>query len=376
MKNRDSHNNLTLVIAAGGTGGHVYPALAIAEAVQQQHPAARIIFVGTRNHMESRVVPEAGFEMRYIWISGFHRRLTLKNLLFPVKLFVSLLQSLHLLININPHAVLSCGGYVAGPVGYMAALLRIPLALQEQNSYPGATNRILGKKASRIYTAFEEANEYFPSEHVIRTGNPTRSHLADVDRSAALKFFDFSEDRQTLLVMGGSGGARTINRVMKNHLDALHNELGLQIIWICGNRYEAEIRQSIDLDRFPRLRLYDFLDKIAQAYAVADLVVSRAGASSCAELQLTGNAALLVPSPNVAGDHQRKNARAMMNAGAAEVIEDANFEQEFLIQLRNLLSDSAKLQQMQKASRQMARPDAAEDIANDLMNMVTRKKSA
>ncbi len=373
---KQTDDNPTILIAAGGTGGHVFPALAIAEAIVRQQAGATVIFVGTRNRMESRVVPEAGFELRCIWISGFHRRFTLKNLLFPVKLMVSLVQSLRLLLNINPDLVLSCGGYVAGPVGWVAALLNIPLALQEQNSYPGVTNRMLSKRATRIYTAFEAASRHFPADRVRQTGNPTRRDLTDVDRQEALSSFYFSPDYKTLLVMGGSGGARTINRAMTKHLDQLHDELGLQIIWICGSRYEQEILDKIEHEQYSRLRLYHFLDNIAEAYAAADLVVSRAGAGTCAELQLTGSPSILVPSPHVAGDHQRKNARAMVEEDAAIMIEDHRFDEEFISRVEELLADDERLRNMRTSAQQLARPDAADTIAADLFTLTNQKAKA
>ncbi len=365
-------DNLSIVIAAGGTGGHVFPALAIAKAVRRHRPGATITFVGTRDRMESRVVPQAGFDIRYIWISGFHRRLTIKNLLFPVKLIVSLMQSLHLLLNINPSVVLSCGGYVAGPVGWIATMLQIPLVLQEQNSYPGVTNRMLSKRARRIYTAFEEAHDHLPSEKSKLVGNPTRQNLSAVDRNEALSAFDFSADRRTILVMGGSGGARTINEAVLSHLDTLHDELELQIIWICGKNYEENIRRRIDVNRYSRLRLYKFLDDIDQAYGAADLVVSRAGASTCAELQLTGNASVLVPSPNVAGDHQRKNARAMVSTRAAIMIEDHELEKMIVKQIKKILADENLLREMQEAAQKLSRPNAADVIAKDIINLSSR----
>ncbi len=315
-------NNPKILLAAGGTGGHVYPAIAIADAIKAENEAAEILFVGTKNHMEWEVVPKAGYEIRNVWISGFHRRFTLKNLLFPVKLMTSILQSLRILLNFNPHVVISCGGYAAGPVGWVAGKKGTPLVIQEQNSYPGVTNRLLAKYAVKIFTAFKEADRYLPEEKTEVTGNPTRATLTEADKAKALESFGFDDEKPVLLVMGGSGGAKTINEAMKANIETLHNQAGLQVIWQCGARYYDELTTSINTEKLNNLRLTAYLDNMAEAYAAADLVISRAGASSCSELMLTGKPSVLVPSPNVAGDHQTQNAKAMVDAGASELLKD------------------------------------------------------
>lgn len=358
-----------VLIAAGGTGGHVYPAIAIADAIRAADEEAELLFVGTRNHMEWDAVPRAGYNIVNIWISGFHRRWTLKNLLFPVKLLTSLLQSFNILGEFRPQAVVSCGGYVAGPVGWMAARRGIPLVIQEQNSYPGVTNRLLAKHAERIFTAFEDADRWLPEEKTRLTGNPTRRELGRAGRMESIDHFDFTSDRPVLLVLGGSGGALTINEAMKAHIDELHEELGLQIIWQCGSGYFDDLRRTVKPGQYARLRLTDYLYRMAEAYEAADLVVSRAGALSCSELALTGTPSILIPSPNVAGDHQTRNARSMSDNGAAVLLEDGEARETLGRLVRELIRSEEKLREMNRAALEMARPDAAETIAREIITL-------
>ncbi|MDZ7695179.1 MAG: undecaprenyldiphospho-muramoylpentapeptide beta-N-acetylglucosaminyltransferase [Balneolaceae bacterium] len=361
-------------MAAGGTGGHVYPAIAIADAIKQQVPRAEILFVGTKDHMEWRVVPKAGYNIKGIWISGFHRRLTLKNLMFPVKLTISLMQSLGIITKFDPHIVISCGGYVAGPIGWVASKRGYTLVIQEQNSYPGVTNRLLGKNAELIFTAFEDANQYFPEQKTKVTGNPTRSELTEADHEVAYKAFGFDPQQRTMLVLGGSGGARSINEAMAANIKKLHHEQKLQIIWQCGSTYFDKYRNEVDEDRLPNLKLIDFLQNMDQAYAVADLVVSRAGALSCSELALTGKPSILAPSPNVAGDHQTKNARSMADAGAAILAKDAELKSTLAELVEQLINDHDRLKAMQEAALAKAKPNAANDIATEILKLIESKE--
>lgn len=362
-----------VLIAAGGTGGHVYPAIAIADAIKQRAPEAEILFVGTKDHMEWRVVPKAGYDIKSIWISGFHRRLTLKNLLFPVKLSVSLMQSLSVVSQFDPHMVISCGGYVAGPVGWIAGMRGYPLVIQEQNSFPGVTNRLLGKHAEKIFTAFEDADQHFPKSKTVVTGNPTRKELREADPEKAYQAFGFDPQQKTLLVLGGSGGARSINEAMAANVNTLHDEQNLQIIWQCGSTYFDKYRNEVDEERLPNLKLIDFLQNMDQAYAVADLVVSRAGALSCSELALTGKPSILVPSPHVAGDHQTQNARSMVDAGAAELAKDDELKETLVALVQQLMSDQQRLQAMQEAALAQAKPEAADEIATEILTLIESK---
>jgi len=363
-----------VLMAAGGTGGHVYPAIAIADALKAQGSDMDIRFVGTKNHMEWTSVPKAGYEISPIWISGLQRRLTPKNVLFPIKLLTALVQSYWLLRSFRPSIVISCGGYVAGPVGWVAAKLGIPIMIQEQNSYPGVTNRMLARYACRIFTAFPDAQDYFPEDKVRMVGNPTRNKLRQANAQTAREYFRFTEDRPVLLVLGGSLGAKSINEAMRHSLDTLHDIVGLQIIWQCGKRYIDDLEKDIDVEDYPRLRLHAYLDDMPAAYAAADLAVSRAGASSCSELMITGTPSVLVPSPHVAGDHQTMNARSMQEQGASEILEDDSLQDTLSELVTRLLADHEQLRRMNDAALAMAKPMAAQDIAEEIRTTIETTK--
>lgn len=366
-------DTIKVLIAAGGTGGHVYPAIAIADALQEEYNNTNLLFVGTKNHMEWETVPKAGYDITSIWISGFHRRLTLKNLLFPVKLAASMIQSLGIINRFAPDVVVSCGGYAAGPVGWIAARKGIPLVIQEQNSYPGITNRILGRSAELIFTAFDDAGKYFPQGKAKVAGNPTRKSLTDVSRQQAYQKFNFEEDTKTLLVLGGSGGARRINEAMSEHIGFLHDEMGLQIIWQCGRRYYDQLRRDIQPQNYKRLLLKDFIYEMPEAYTVADLVISRAGALSCSEVAITEKPSILVPSPNVAGDHQTKNAQSMVQEGAAELIADDELGARLTTLVNDLITDEQRLEKMGRAAGKLARPNAAKTIATEIIKLAKKQ---
>ncbi len=358
-----------VLIAAGGTGGHVYPAIAIADAIRRQVPQCEITFVGTRDHMEWDAVPRAGYQILPIWISGFHRKFTVKNLLFPVKLITAIGQSMRIIRKMNPHVVICCGGYVSGPIGRIAGWRGKPLMLQEQNSYPGVTNRLLGQKATRIFTAFEDAANHFPIKKVRLFGNPVRNDIGRGNTTAAVSVYNFRTDRKTVLVMGGSGGAKAINEAMVKHIDYLHNELHLQIIWQCGKRYLGDIMTRIDQSRYPNLRLMAFIDSMPDTYALSDLVVCRSGAGTIAELLVLGKPSILVPSPHVAGDHQRHNAESISKNGAAEVLGDAELDGKLSKSIASVINDDQKLTEMSQKALQMAHPNADEQIATEIITL-------
>lgn len=381
-KNISSTDTLTaagapirVLLAAGGTGGHVYPAIAIADAIKQKHPETGILFVGTRDRMEWKTVPKSGYDIKSVWISGFHRRLTLQNLLFPVKLVVSLFQSLSILDTFKPDILVACGGFAAGPVGWVAARKSIPIVIQEQNSYPGVTNRLLAKHAAVIFTAFDEARQFFPEEKVRLEGNPVRKQLETMNRESSIQEFGFSNRSPVLLILGGSGGAGAINTLMKQALDELHNRMGLQIIWQCGNRYLDGLQKEIDTEAYPNLRLVSFLENMPAAYGAADLVITRAGASTCSELMMTGQPAIFIPSPNVAGDHQTKNAASMVQANAALLLDEQEPVSALIQQIESLIFDPGKLVRMSAAMKKLARPDAASNIANEIFKLAEQQAS-
>ncbi len=362
-----------VMIAAGGTGGHVFPAIAIADALRELRPNTQVTFVGTKDKIEWHAVPKAGYPIRNIWISGFHRRLTWQNLIFPLKLLTSIVQSAKIILDIKPHLFISCGGYVAGPAGWVAEKREIPTVIQEQNSFPGVTNRMLAKKAEVIYTAFSQADQWLPAGKTKLMGNPTRKTLLAMNRKEATSRLGLDPSRNTLLVLGGSGGAKSINEAMVANLDSLHNELGIQIIWQAGTKYISGLREQIRASEYPHLTLTDFIYDMPAAYAASDLVVSRAGASSCAELMLTGKPCVLIPSPHVAGDHQTMNARAMAESGAAVVLADSDARSELATVVKDLLADSGTLIKMAASIQALAAPNASHDIAADIFNLLDKK---
>jgi UDP-N-acetylglucosamine--N-acetylmuramyl-(pentapeptide) pyrophosphoryl-undecaprenol N-acetylglucosamine transferase len=374
---------LRIILAAGGTGGHVFPAIAIADALSEARPGAQFLFVGTRDRMEWKAVPAAGYDIAPIWISGFHRRLTLKNLLFPLKLLVSLWQSRRLVRRFAPHAAISCGGFASGPVGWMAARRGVPLFLQEQNSFPGVTTRKLAPKARLIFTAFDEAAKWLPKEKIVVAGNPVRGELIRKLQDPAFpaharEHFGLDAARPVLLVMGGSGGARSINQAMLRHIGAFLED-GVQVIWQCGEVYLDAIRKElglhetgVDAGRYSDLRLFGFMNDITEAWAAADLIVSRAGAITCSELLATGKAGILVPSPHVAGDHQMHNARSLADKGAALLLADADLAEKLTETVRSLLGDASRRKLMEQQARAMAKKDAAADIARRILEQIDR----
>jgi len=366
---------IRVLLAAGGTGGHVYPAIAIADAIREIHPDSEILFVGTRDRMEWHTVPKSGYEIRSVWISGFHRRLTPQNLLFPFKLVTSLFQSRSILKSFKPDVVVSCGGFAAGPVGWAAARMGIPVVIQEQNSFPGVTNRMLAKHASAIFTAFKDAKKHLPAEKVKLTGNPVRQQLAKTGRKEAMESFGFKKKKPVLLVLGGSGGALAINRAMEEHLEELHDALNMQIIWQCGDRYYDNLKEKIKIEEHPNLRLLPYIDNMPAAYGAADLVLTRAGAGTCSELMMVGLPAILVPSPNVAGDHQAKNAASMVKADAARLLKEEKLMEKLPELIRKLIFNEQKLEKMHKAMKTLAKPDAAHTIAKEIFTLARKEDS-
>lgn len=365
-------DNPRILIAAGGTGGHVYPAIAIADAIKNEYADSEILFVGTKDHMEWKAVPKAGYKIKSVWISGFHRRLTLKNMLFPLKLVTSIVQSFGIVSSFKPQVMVSCGGYAAGPVGWVAGKRGVKVVIQEQNSFPGVTNRMLAKFASRIFTAFKEAAKYLPSDKIVESGNPTRSTLDKIEKKVGLNSFNFDDSKPVLMVLGGSGGARSINEAVKENLDKLSD---LQVIWQCGSRYIDALMKEVDLENNKNIRLTAFIDNMPEAYAAADLIVSRAGASSCSEFMMTGKPSVLIPSPNVAGDHQTQNAQSMVDAGASELLKDADAVNALPELVHSLIKNQEKLKEMNKAALKLAKPDAAKMIAKEILELAKSKNS-
>jgi UDP-N-acetylglucosamine--N-acetylmuramyl-(pentapeptide) pyrophosphoryl-undecaprenol N-acetylglucosamine transferase len=357
-----------ILLAGGGTGGHVYPAIAIADAIRELAPTAEIAFVGTRDRLEAQAVPKAGYSLYPITVAGFQRSLSMRNLQFPFKLFRGFVQSWNLVSGFNPDVAVGTGGYVAGPALLAAWLRRRPIVIQEQNAYAGVTNRLLSCLATRIHLAFPEAKDYVPAQRAVISGNPTRSILAEADRAQGRGHFDMPDDARVLLMFGGSLGSAALNGAMEQHaLTLLEHDEALHIIWQTGARYYDALASRIA--SHPRLHLMKYIDRMDQAYAAADLVLCRAGAITCSELMVTGTPALLVPSPNVTADHQTKNARSMERGGAARLLPEDELNERLVGAVTELLDDAAQRQQMAAAARHMARPDAARRIAADILEI-------
>jgi UDP-N-acetylglucosamine--N-acetylmuramyl-(pentapeptide) pyrophosphoryl-undecaprenol N-acetylglucosamine transferase len=360
-------DSLSILFAAGGTGGHLYPAIAIAEEIQKQRAGAKIEFVGTKDKIEARVVPERGFAFSTIWISGFHRRLTLDNLLFPVKVVVSMVQSFFLVRRLKPGVVVGTGGYVCGPILCAAVLSGIPTVAHESNSYPGITTRLLATRVTKLFLTFEITKQWLPKVQASKielVGNPTRDSLGTVSRKEGREYFKLDSEKKTLLVFGGSLGAASINSVIEKVVPAL-NKNGIQIIWQTGNadfdRYKKMAGESVWVGKF--------IDKIEYAYAAADVVLCRSGATTLAELTRLGKPAILVPYPHAAAHHQELNARAMVDAGAAIMVKDSELENMTLPTVEEMFSHIAFLDAMGEKSLALGKPNAGREIAQKILEI-------
>jgi UDP-N-acetylglucosamine--N-acetylmuramyl-(pentapeptide) pyrophosphoryl-undecaprenol N-acetylglucosamine transferase len=360
-----------VLFACGGTGGHVYPAIAIADAVREIAPQAAVAFAGTRDRIEWEAVPKAGYAIHPITVSGFQRGLSpealARNAAFPFKLAKGMVESVRLIGNFDPDVVVGTGGYASGPVGLAASLRGRTLVIQEQNAYAGATNKLLAPRADAVFLAFEAARAFFPDAGTVEAaGNPVRQALAEASGAEAREHFGIPPGARVLLAMGGSLGAGPINGALKVHLGAvLASGDGASgetfVIWAAGKRYYDALRTAVP--EHDRLRLVPYLDRMDLAYAAADLALCRSGAITCSELAVTGTPSVLVPSPNVTADHQTKNARALADAGAAVLLPEADLDARFDADVIALLGAPALLDQMRRKALASARPDAAAEIA-------------
>ncbi len=365
--------SISVLFAAGGTGGHLFPAIAIADEVRKLQPGARIAFVGTKEKIEARVVPQKGFEFHTIWISGLHRRLTFGNLLFPVKVVVSLVQSFFLIRKLKPTVVAGTGGYVCGPVLFAATLMRIPNVVHESNSYPGITTRMVAGKVSRVFITFEVTKRWLPKVDPAKielVGNPTREVLGSVSREEGAKQFGLSPSKKTLLVFGGSLGAASINTAMKNMVGALAAG-GLQIVWQTGE----EMDKSEKVTKGGSVWVGKFIERMECAYAAADLVMCRSGATTLAELTRIGKPAILVPYPFAAANHQELNAQAMVESGAARMIKDSELSSKAQQYIQELISDNEALKTMSEKSLKLGKPNAGREIAEKLLALSAQQSS-
>lgn len=363
-----------ILLAGGGTGGHVYPAIAIADAIRALDPSASVMFAGTRTRIEWKAVPRAGYAIFPLSVTALHRELSMRTVAFPFRLAKGFAESWALVRDFDADVAVGTGGFVSGPVLLAASLQKRHILIQEQNAYAGLTNKALGKRAARIHVAFPEARAYFPADRTVLTGNPVRKELTAGSRAEALTHFNLPEGARVVLVFGGSLGSRAINEAVERHLDALLDAEDRYLVWQTGSQYFEAIRQRVAAH--PRLRLLEFLDRMELAYAAADLVVCRAGAITCSELMLTGTPAILVPSPNVAEDHQTKNARSMSESGAAELLPEARMNEQLVPEVDALMANRERRETMAGAARNLARPDAAVEIARDVLELAASVRGA
>jgi UDP-N-acetylglucosamine--N-acetylmuramyl-(pentapeptide) pyrophosphoryl-undecaprenol N-acetylglucosamine transferase len=355
------NNKYRFLFAGGGTGGHLFPAVAVAEQIREMKPEADILFIGTKDRIEGRVVPKLGFKFKSIWIKGFSRKINLGNLLFPVKLFVSLIQSLAVNISFRPKVAIGSGGYVSGPAIWAASVIGAKIILLEQNSYPGVTTRLLEKYASEVHLSFQESKKYLRKEKIHRiTGNPVRKNLGRMEKAEALEKFKLSPEKKTLLVLGGSLGAKTINEVISESLKIL-KENNIQVIWQTGKNYFEQFKSK----NSEKVKVYDFIEDMNAAYSACDLLLARAGATTIAELLNLGIPTILVPSPNVAENHQYFNAKSLSENEAAILIEDKNLKNELVRSVLETIKSEEKLSDLKLKALSMAKPNAAKIIAQN-----------
>lgn len=367
-------DELRIIISGGGTGGHIFPAVSIANAIRAKYPEAKILFVGALGRMEMQRVPAAGYEIVGLPISGFNRKNMLKNVVVLYRIWKSQQMAKKIIRKFNPMAAVGVGGYASGPMLNQCTKMGIPCLIQEQNSYAGVTNKILSKKVDRICVAYDGMERFFPADKIVKTGNPVRQALLDtkLTKAEALKSFGLSEDKKTILSVGGSLGARTVNESVLQNLDMI-KESGVQFIWQTGKYYNASIMAELkQRGTVPSLHVTDFISDMGAAYKAADLVISRAGASSISEFCLIGKPVILVPSPNVAEDHQTKNAMALVNKNAALYVKDADAPAEVVKLALQTVKDDARLKELSENILKLALPDSADIIANEVVKLARR----
>lgn len=368
MKEQQKSKQPRLIVSGGGTGGHIFPAIAIADAFKRRHPDAEILFVGAKGRMEMERVPKAGYPIEGLWISGFKRELSLDNLSFPFKLISSLCKARRILKRFKPDAVVGVGGFASGPTMRKATSLGIPVIIQEQNSFPGVTNKIVAPKAARICVAYENMDRWFPKDKIVITGNPLRNNIisSDGNKSDAVKTFGLDPEKPVILLVGGSQGALGINRGISAKLQMFRDN-DFQMIWQTGKFYIEQATREIEaLGLTDRVKPTVFIEKMDMAYAAADVVISRAGAMSISELSLVRKPVVFVPLPTAAEDHQTKNAQSLVNAEAAIMVKNSETEEQLLPVVFNLLKDNEKMLAMSENIAKFAKPNAAEDIVDEI----------
>ncbi|MDB0040094.1 undecaprenyldiphospho-muramoylpentapeptide beta-N-acetylglucosaminyltransferase [Polaribacter sp.] len=359
--------SINILISGGGTGGHIYPAIAIANELKLRYPNSKFLFVGAKDKMEMEKVPQAGYEIKGLWIAGIQRKITFTNVLFPFKLLSSLLKSRRIIKQFKPNIAIGTGGFASGPALLMASLNKTPTLIQEQNSYPGITNKLLAKKSHKICVAYDHLERFFPADKILKTGNPVRQDLLLIHtkRDASLSFFNLNKNKKTVLVLGGSLGARRVNELIESQLD-FFNQQNLQVIWQCGKLYNLAYQKYNDL---AHVQVHPFINQMGMAYAASDFIISRAGASSVSELCIVGKPVLFIPSPNVAEDHQTKNAKSVVDQNAAIMIKESELDS-FAVVFETLLKDQGKQQSLSENIKALALPSATSDIVNEIEKLL------
>jgi UDP-N-acetylglucosamine--N-acetylmuramyl-(pentapeptide) pyrophosphoryl-undecaprenol N-acetylglucosamine transferase len=363
-----------ILIGGGGTGGHVFPAIAIADALKETDPEMEFLFVGALGKLEMEKVPEAGYSIEGLPVAGFQRRLSLKNLTFFYKLAVSMIRSRKIVKSFSPDLAVGVGGYASGPILKAAARKGIPILIQEQNSYAGVTNRLLARSASTICVAYEKMDRYFPVEKIVLTGNPIRKNLLNLSSNSeeAYREFAIEKGKKVCLVVGGSLGARTLNRSFMEGLEKLGRE-DLVLLWQCGKYYHNEVKERVDASGLKNIRVLPFISRMDLAYEVADLIVSRAGANTISELGVVGKPVILVPSPNVSEDHQTHNAESLVSKGAALLVRDAEAEELLVERMLGLMEDQAEKEKLSQNIKQLGIFDASQRIAAEVQNLLIKQ---
>ncbi|MBT3544005.1 MAG: undecaprenyldiphospho-muramoylpentapeptide beta-N-acetylglucosaminyltransferase [Saprospiraceae bacterium] len=362
---------MRVLISGGGTGGHVYPAIALANAIKDKDPSAEILFVGAQGKLEMKKVPAAGYFIKGLWISGFQRKLSFRNLSFPFKLASSLYRGRKIIMDYKPDVVVGVGGYASGPILQVASMMKIPTLIQEQNSYPGITNKILAKKVNKICVAYDGMERFFPPEKIIFTGNPVRRDLYDIqiNREEAKASFGIDNDHKTVLIFGGSLGARRINESVEGAFDMIKRHSEINYIWQVGKMYFDEYSCGV-VAALPNITVLPFIERMDYAYAAADAVVCRAGALTISEIALINKPAVLIPSPHVAEDHQTKNAMALVNNDAALMVPNAEAKEKMIPTILELLSDEKLQQYLVCNLKKMGRPNATSEIVEEIFKLV------
>ena len=367
VNDNNTKQTLRFILSGGGTGGHIFPAIAIANELKKRHPKAEFLFVGAKDRMEMEKVPQAGYKIEGLWITGLQRKLTFKNLLFPFKLISSLIKAGKIVSRFKPHAVVGTGGFASGPLLRVASGRNVPCVLQEQNSYAGITNKLLKDKVAKICVAYDGMEKFFPKEKIVKTGNPVRGDLveANSDPREALEFFRLKIDKPTVFVLGGSLGARRINQLIEKELGFFEG-LGVQLLWQCGKLYYEEYKKYDSNS----VKVLDFVSRMDFAYAAGDIMISRAGAGSVSELCIVGKPVIFIPSPNVAEDHQTKNALALANEDAAMLIREKDLDADFEKSFSEVFESKEKQEALKLNIKKLAMPNATKDIVDEIEKLL------